>query len=71
MNRTDFMNHYFRYYLLLEKKFIATLNYVELAKDNFSTFSVEYAHQLLAIGSVISRIEKIFQITHSISSTIL
>ena len=60
MNRTDFMNHYFRYYLLLEKKFIATLNYVELAKENFSTFSVEYAHQLLAIGSELDTFFKIY-----------
>ena len=45
------MNKYWRYYLLLEKKFIDTLNYVELDEKNFSTYSVEYAHQLLAIGS--------------------
>lgn len=46
MDRATFMNKYWRYYLLLEKKFIDTLNYVELAEENFSTYSVEYAHQL-------------------------
>lgn len=54
------MNKYWRYYLLLEKKFIDTLNYVELAEENFSTYSVEYAHQLLAIGSELDTFFKIY-----------
>ena len=60
MDRTIFMNNYFRYYLLLENKFVSTLNYVELAKENFSTYSVEYAHQLLAIGSELDTFFKIY-----------
>ena len=60
MDRATFMNKYWRYYLLLEKKFIDTLNYVELAKENFSTYSVEYAHQLLAIGSELDTFFKIY-----------
>ena len=60
MDRTTFMNKYWRYYLLLEKKFTDTLNYVELAKENFSTYSVEYAHQLLAIGSELDTFFKIY-----------
>ena len=60
MDRATFMNKYWRYYLLLEKKFIETLNYVELAKENFSTYSVEYAHQLLAVGSELDTFFKIY-----------
>lgn len=60
MDRATFMNKYWRYYLLLEKKFIDTLNYVELAEENFSTYSVEYAHQLLTIGSELDTFFKIY-----------
>ena len=60
MDRATFMNKYWRYYLLLEKKFIETLNYVELAKENFSTYSVEYAHQFLAVGSELDTFFKIY-----------
>lgn len=60
MDRTTFMNNYFRYYILLENKFTSTLNYVELAEENFSTYSVEYAHQLLAIGSELDSFFKIY-----------
>lgn len=60
MDRATFMNKYWRYYLLLEKKFTDTLNYVELAEENFSTYSVEYAHQLLAIGSELDTFFKVY-----------
>lgn len=60
MDRTIFMNNYFRYYILLENKFISTLNYVELNEENFSTYSVEYAHQFLAIGSELDTFFKIY-----------
>lgn len=60
MDRATFMNSYWRYYILLEKKFIGTLNYVELTKDNFPTYSVEYAHQLLAVGSELDTFFKVF-----------
>ena len=60
MDRMTFMKNYWRYYILLEKKFIGTLNYVELAEANFSTYSVEYAHQLLAVGSELDTFFKIY-----------
>jgi hypothetical protein len=60
MDRATFINKYWRYYLLLEKKFIKTLNYIELAKENFSTYSVEYAHQLLTVGSELDTFFKIY-----------
>ena len=36
------------------------MNYVELTEENFSTYSVEYAHQLLAIGSELDTFFKIY-----------
>lgn len=60
MDRATFMNKYWRYYIFLEKKFIDTLNYVELTEENFSTYSVEYAHQLLAVGSELDTFFKIY-----------
>lgn len=39
------------FYLCLEKDFIETLNYVEFAEDNFSTYSIEFERLLLAICS--------------------
>ena len=60
MNRDEFTKSYWRFYILLENKFIGTLNYVELTKDNFKTYSIEYAHQLLAIGSELDTFFKIY-----------
>ena len=60
MDRADFTKKYWRYYILLENKFITTLNYVELTEDNFSTYSVEYAHQMLSIGSELDTFFKIY-----------
>ena len=50
MNRSEFMQGYWHYYLLLEEKFSQTLNYVEIVEDNFSAYSVEYAYLLQSIG---------------------
>lgn len=49
MNRTEFMQNYWRYYLMLEKKFVNTLTYVELSAQNYDTYSDEFAHLLQAI----------------------
>lgn len=54
------MNEYWRYYILLEKKFIGTLNFVELAEENFATYSIEYAHQFLAVGSELDTFFKVY-----------
>lgn len=42
ITRGAFMNNFWEYYLLLEKDFINTLNYVELSEKNFTTYSKEY-----------------------------
>ena len=39
------------FYLRLEKDFIESLNYVEFAEDNYSTYSIEFERLLLAICS--------------------
>lgn len=59
-NYDDFVKSYWRYYLLLENKFLQTVNYVEVAKDNFSTYSVEYAYLLQSIGGELDNFFKIY-----------
>ena len=39
------------FYLRLEKDFIESLNYVEFAEDNYSTYSIEFERLLLSICS--------------------
>ena len=39
MTRKEFLQHYWRYYLVLEEKFKNTLNYIELDWQNAGTFS--------------------------------
>lgn len=60
MNRNEFLTIYWRYYLFLENKFRKTLDYVELDKSNFSTYSIEYAHLLLAICSELDSLFKTY-----------
>ncbi|MDP8584126.1 hypothetical protein [Enterococcus lactis] len=51
MDKAEFTNFYWKYYLHLENEFINTTNFVMLDKNNFKTFSIEYQKLLLAIGS--------------------
>ncbi|MGL4284600.1 hypothetical protein [Eubacterium aggregans] len=39
LTRNEFMKQFWDYYLLLEEEFIQSLEYVELDKRNFGTFS--------------------------------
>lgn len=50
---------YWQHFLALEADFAATSRYVEFSKQNFATFSIEYAKLLLAIGSEIDVLCKI------------
>ena len=50
---------YWQHFLALEADFAATSRYVEFSKDNFGTYSVEYAKLLLAIGSEVDVLCKI------------
>lgn len=60
MIRSEFMQNYWRYYLMLEKKFINTLTYVELSEQNYNTYSNEYAHLLQAIGAELDAFFKVY-----------
>lgn len=50
---------YWQHFLALEADFSATVRYVEFAKENFKTFSVEYSKLLLAVSSEIDVLCKI------------
>lgn len=56
----EFLDSYWKYYLILEEEFLSTLRYVELHKDNFETFSVEYTKQYQTICSEIDVLCKHF-----------
>lgn len=58
MNRNDFQKVFWLYYLNLEERFINTTKYVEVAKNNYSTYSIEYTSLLLSICSEIDVIFK-------------
>ena len=51
MNSDYFNRHYWTYYLMLEQKLLATQNYVDFDKDNYQTYSNEYALLLQAVGA--------------------
>lgn len=58
MTRNEFLNNYWRFYLLLEDKFLKSLSYVELCSQNYGTYSIEFVSQLREIGSEIDIIMK-------------
>lgn len=39
MTRKELNQKHWRYYLMLEKRFIESMEYVELHQDNYNTFS--------------------------------
>ena len=53
MTSTDFLNYYWHQYIMLEKEFLATEQYVKIDPANYKTFSDAYAKLLLQIGSEI------------------
>lgn len=59
MTRSDFIKKCWRYYLILEKRFIDTTQYVELSSDNFETYSLEYVNLLQSIGSEVDVFMKV------------
>lgn len=58
MNREKFLLNYWKYYLMLEGKFLTSLNVVMLAPENFNTYSFEFVNQLLTIGSELDVVMK-------------
>ena len=59
MTRQEFLKDYWQYYLMLEKQFVNTLQYVDLDNNNFTTFSNQYANLLQAIGSELDSFFKV------------
>lgn len=51
MNKQEFENKYWRYYLMLEEDFLKTIRFVEIDEVNFNTYSVEYTKQYQSICS--------------------
>ena len=60
MTRKELSRNYWRYYGMLEDKFLATVNYVELNQANFQSFSNEYALLLQAIGAELDNFFKAY-----------
>lgn len=60
MTRKEFLQWYWRYYLVLEEKFRNTLNYVELDDRNGAAFSNEYALLLQSIGAELDNFFKVY-----------
>jgi hypothetical protein len=50
---------YWQHFLGLEADFASTARYIEFSLRNFSTFSIEYAKLLLAIGSEVDVLCKV------------
>ena len=60
MNRQELTQKYWKYYLMLEKRFIESMEYVELDADNYNTFSNGYALLLQSIGTELDTFFKVF-----------
>lgn len=58
MTENEFLNLYWKQYLLIEKEFKATTKYAAIDRTNFSTFSDAYAKILLQVGSEVDVISK-------------
>lgn len=60
MNKKELSQNHWRYYLMLERRFIESIEYVELHKDNYGTFSNGYALLIQAIGAELDTVFKEF-----------
>lgn len=60
MERSVFLNKYWRYYLLLESKLINTFRFVEPVEENYETFSNEFVLLIQSIGAELDLLFKQF-----------
>lgn len=60
MDRKELSQRHWKYYLMLEKRFIESIEYVELHKDNYNAFSNGYALLIQAIGAELDTVFKEF-----------
>lgn len=60
MTREELTQQHWQYYLLLERRFLETIDYVGLHKSNFGSFSDTYAMLMQAIGAELDTAFKIY-----------
>ena len=60
MNRKELTQKHWNYYLLLEKHFLETIEYVELDSTNFNVFPNAYALLIQSIGAELDAVFKVF-----------
>lgn len=65
MNYDKLNNEYWKYYKLLEERFLKSLKYVELNPVNYNTYSIEFANQLISIGS---ELDVFFKVVSNLNS---
>lgn len=58
MNRKELSQNHWKYYLMLEKHFVESIEFVELHEDNFDEFSNGYALLIQAIGAELDTVFK-------------
>lgn len=58
MERKEFIDSFWNYYLNLENRFINTTQYVEVDENNYQTFSIEYIGLLQSICAEIDTVMK-------------
>lgn len=58
MTVNNFLDKFWKYYLILEERFENSIRYVELQRDNYSTYSIDFVNQIQMIGSEIDVIMK-------------
>lgn len=51
MTYEELSSDYWKYYKMLESRFLESLNFVELDYENYNVYSIEFANQLNSIGS--------------------
>ena len=51
--------HYWYFFLTIEADLVATARYVEIARRNFATYSVEFARMLLSVCSEVEVVSKL------------
>ncbi|MBR2828031.1 MAG: hypothetical protein IKE70_02215 [Bacilli bacterium] len=58
MNSKDFILNYWKNYILIEKEFMESINFIEIDKINYKTYSSFYVKILLQIGSEVDIVFK-------------
>lgn len=60
MKNINFYRNFCKYYLMLEKTFLESIEYVELSENNFNTFSNRYIMMIQSIGAELDMMFKEF-----------